>query len=577
MYISIATVMLGLSVGMTGMTGTKGTTGVELPRFAPPVPLRANGEVIDVTTGHAAPCIIDFDGDGVKDLLVGEFGSGAFKGETSGKASPGHPWAAGKLRVYRNTGTDQAPSYGKFHYLQAGGQDAQVPITCCVSFVPQFVDFNGDGRTDLVTGSYPGDIYFYPRNTEGGFDAPALQRDVDGNPVHARYEYRGQYQDISSVTVELYDMDADDDLDMVIGSRLNGCYTVENLGTVTEPKWSATSEAMKTEGGKAIGGWDYGSNVHFADWDEDGQSDIVVGSENGGVFWHRNLGTENAPSFGEMKTLLLEQPIDEHFLKLETPMWPSSRVKVHVVDYDGDGLQDLLVGDFGMKWSRTQTLNAAQKAELRLLEAELRDIRDASSAEVEKLTNNDERGEYFDAQSKKTAPLRSRIDEFETHRHESTGYVWFFKRLPSGVSPVGGIAQEPKVSPRRRVKLLSLGADLTSSDSFPVTMVVPIPKGWTACGNAEVMASAKSIGLATSIEWTLPDGCSIRDVSWQDADEHGLYDGTFMIEAVVDGSGIKRGGTGIIAADVRYQRCDKKSGLCVLEQERVELPVTLSP
>ncbi len=61
--------MLGLSFN---------ATAVDLLRFAPPVPLRANGEVINVTTGHAAPCIIDFDKDRVKDFLVGEFGSGAF-------------------------------------------------------------------------------------------------------------------------------------------------------------------------------------------------------------------------------------------------------------------------------------------------------------------------------------------------------------------------------------------------------------------------------------------------------------------------------------------------------------------
>ncbi len=34
--------------------------------------IKANGEFIDVNTGHAAPYFTDFDGDGVKDLLVGD-------------------------------------------------------------------------------------------------------------------------------------------------------------------------------------------------------------------------------------------------------------------------------------------------------------------------------------------------------------------------------------------------------------------------------------------------------------------------------------------------------------------------
>lgn len=45
------------------------------PTFAPPVRIEAAGTPIDVTTGHAAPYVYDFDGDGVRDLLVGDFGS----------------------------------------------------------------------------------------------------------------------------------------------------------------------------------------------------------------------------------------------------------------------------------------------------------------------------------------------------------------------------------------------------------------------------------------------------------------------------------------------------------------------
>ena len=399
-------------------------------RFAPPVPLRADGEVISVTTGHAAPCIYDFDGDGVRDLLVGEFGNRPFKGETTQEAGPGHPWTAGKLRFYRNHGTDHAPLYKDFSYVQAGGQDAQVPITCCVSFVPQFIDFNDDGHDDIVTGSYPGDIYFFPGNSEDGFDAPVLQRNVDGEPVHAQMKYRGEYHDIHSITAELHDMDADDDLDLVVGSRLNGCYVIENIGNSNKPEWPARSEPLKTEGGKPIGGWDYGSNVHFTDWDGDSRSDIVVGSEDGGIFWHRNLGSENAPRFGDMQTLVPEQSLDQRFLKLETPMRPSSRVKIHVVDYDGDGMNDMLVGDFGSKWSKKQTLTADQKIKRRELRAKLDALYEESNAGAKGLATNEEREAYFDEFSKKTGPLHDELDKFDTHRSSTTGYVWYYKQLP---------------------------------------------------------------------------------------------------------------------------------------------------
>ena len=567
-------IVLSLSLVVFGM----GTASVDETRFAPPVPLRANGEMISVTTGHAAPYIYDFDGDGVQDLLVGEFGNKRFKGETTVKASAGRPWTAGKLRVYRNHGTDTEPAYKEFSYVQAGGQDAQVPITCCVSFVPQFVDINDDGRNDIVTGSYPGDIYFYMGNSEGGFDAPVLQLDVEGDPVHPQMEYRGEYHDVHSITAEVHDMDADDDLDLVIGSRLNGCFVIENVGNRSEPKWATISERMKTEDGKPIGGWNYGSNVHFTDWDGDGTSDIVVGSEDGGIFWHRNVGLENAPRFGKKRTLVTKAPIDERFLKLATPMGPSSRVKVHVVDYDGDGLKDMLVGDCGSKWTRTRTLTAEEKATRRRLDAELDQLYEESNEGAKSLSNNDEREAYFDEFSKKTDPVRKELRALDTHRSTTTGNGWLFKQLPQHeTNSVEATRKKTDPVKRPQVKLLSHGSTITPATEFFVAVVIRIPEGWVACGNAEAVKAADSLDLPTSIEWDLPSGCKVAKTTWQDADENAQYDGTFVIEATLDTSGITGANYATIAADIQYQRCNKKSGVCILERQRVELPVTVTP
>jgi hypothetical protein len=74
------------------------------------VRLTAAGGVIDSgpSWGHASPWVVDVDGDGVKDLVVGDF--------------------SGHFRFYRNEGTDQRPRYARPVNLQAGGVDAQVPI-----------------------------------------------------------------------------------------------------------------------------------------------------------------------------------------------------------------------------------------------------------------------------------------------------------------------------------------------------------------------------------------------------------------------------------------------------------------
>ena len=74
--------------------------------FEKPVRLKGGGETIRVESpGYAAPCWADVDGDGKKDLLVGQF-------------------RQGKIRVFKNAGKNELKA-GK--WLQAEGGIAQVP------------------------------------------------------------------------------------------------------------------------------------------------------------------------------------------------------------------------------------------------------------------------------------------------------------------------------------------------------------------------------------------------------------------------------------------------------------------
>ena len=96
-----------------------------------PVRITAAGAPIDVTTGHAAPYLIDFDGDGVRDLLVGEYGEHEYPSErmvpSAMKYSGG--FVEGRLRIYRNHGTNSKPEFRDFEYLRAGKEFASIPST----------------------------------------------------------------------------------------------------------------------------------------------------------------------------------------------------------------------------------------------------------------------------------------------------------------------------------------------------------------------------------------------------------------------------------------------------------------
>ena len=70
--------------------------------------LKAGNDWVDSEIGHAAPYIADFDHDGKRDLLVGQFGEG-------------------KLRFYKNLGSNSAPEYAQFRYFQIDKKDVTVP------------------------------------------------------------------------------------------------------------------------------------------------------------------------------------------------------------------------------------------------------------------------------------------------------------------------------------------------------------------------------------------------------------------------------------------------------------------
>jgi hypothetical protein len=77
------------------------------PMFHNYVYVEANNSPIAVSS-HANPSVIDWDGDGVKDLLLGEF-------------------TGGMIRFYSNDGSNSAPHFTTFTYLQADGAIIQLP------------------------------------------------------------------------------------------------------------------------------------------------------------------------------------------------------------------------------------------------------------------------------------------------------------------------------------------------------------------------------------------------------------------------------------------------------------------
>ena len=83
-----------------------GVAAASAADFQPPVRMQADGAAVRVESpGWAAPCWADLDGDGKKDLLVGQF-------------------SGGKIRIYKNLGGGKLATG---EWLMAEGEVAEVP------------------------------------------------------------------------------------------------------------------------------------------------------------------------------------------------------------------------------------------------------------------------------------------------------------------------------------------------------------------------------------------------------------------------------------------------------------------
>ena len=77
------------------------------PRFIGPDTILDAGVPVDVGY-YAAPVMFDWDQDGAKDLVCGQF-------------------TGGYIRFYHNIGDDSVPEFSGFEYVSAGGSQITLP------------------------------------------------------------------------------------------------------------------------------------------------------------------------------------------------------------------------------------------------------------------------------------------------------------------------------------------------------------------------------------------------------------------------------------------------------------------
>lgn len=192
-------------------------------------------------------------------------------------------------------------------------------------------DLDADGRNDLLSGSWPGEIFWFRRKANGTFAA--------GEPLRTA---TGQLNVGKASAAMASDWDGDGDLDLVVGTLEGNVFLVPNLGSANKPVFGAASPIRAAGQPVKV---DSDAGPHVVDWDSDGKRDLLVGSGAGTVWWFRNAGTDGKLELAEGVPLIGGGSMEA----VGTSRRSGGRSKPVAVDWNSDGLLDLVVGDFWME------------------------------------------------------------------------------------------------------------------------------------------------------------------------------------------------------------------------------------
>ena len=285
---------------------------------------------------------VDYDGDGRCDLVVGSDDWTDYGWDNAYNASG--VWTNGPLRgfVYllRNTGNNEKPVYDKPVKVMAGGQ----PVETFGWPSPNFADFRGTGKLDLICGEFRDSFTFF--ENIGTRTAPKY---APGRPLIAA-DGKPLKMDLEMITPVAVDWNKDGHVDLICGDEDGRVAFIENTGKLAadgspvfrQPRYFR-QEADDVKCGALA------TPVGF-DWDGDGAMDIISGNSAGYIMFFKNLsapGVEKpkwaAPQYLEAggKVIRFMAGPNGSIQGPAEAKWGYTTLSV--ADWDGDGLPDLIV------------------------------------------------------------------------------------------------------------------------------------------------------------------------------------------------------------------------------------------
>ena len=265
-------------------------------------------QMLEVGEG-AHPILEDLNGDGLKDLLIGNYGYYSVGGSINSK-----------LAYFKNVGTLDEPifqfqtnDYQNFSQLNMRG------------LYPAFGDLDGDGDKDLLLGNEDGKMVYCTNIPNNGV----------ANFVLSESFYKGI--DIGNfATPQIVDIDGDGKLDLLIGEERGTVNFCRNEGTTSTPDFSVANlnplfgniNVSKYIPNSIAFGYSTPKFFKF-----NGQSRIISGSQQGYIYLYENIDNNLNGTFSLIDSTLSD-------------IWEGERSVPEISDINNDGKPDLFLGNY---------------------------------------------------------------------------------------------------------------------------------------------------------------------------------------------------------------------------------------